>query len=360
MTQQEIQARQLEILAQVDGIPAGQINDALIRELAELNDMRRQATPATTAPSQIYSTKFLRLRETTFAEYIGQQRHVERVKDAIRTAQKTNKPLPHMAFISRAGSGKTTLAACIASELGGEAWSTTGSALDSLDSVAEFVQAVGKHGIAFIDEAHDLAKANMPIVSGLLPLLEDWKMHTSTSAYEVEPFTCIMATTDYGMLNKALRSRMGIPYQFDPYTPEELAKIARVHSLKKNMALTEDAALEIGKRARGNPRYCLNLMSECNNIAVANDTYLITPDVCDKAFDRLQIDSNGLTLQDRDLLCLLANGAVAMSRCAGTLGLDTKTYKETVEDYLFQQGLITINSKGRGLTEKGEKLTGGF
>lgn len=363
MNLKRLYKRQAKLFKVLDNKPIEQVDQSTLDKLQRVTDEIDTYLGIAPEPQEEVvepANKFLKLRETSFDEYIGQERHVERLKYAIHTARKRDKPLPHMAFTSQAGSGKTTLAACIANEMSGEAWATTGSALRSLDDIADLVQVVGRHGIAFIDEAHDLAKSDIPIISGLLPLLEDWKMHISTEKYRVsfsvEPFTCILATTNYGMLDQALISRMGIPYRFDEYTEEDLAQIALVHADKRRVALKEDAALEIGKRARGNPRKCLNLMMECNNIAIANGGGIITPEVCTRAFDILQIDPHGFTLQDKDLLLLLSNGSASAARCANAMRLDKVTYEKTVEPYLLDRGLIAVDSRGRKLTDKGETL----
>ena len=269
---------------------------------------------------------FAPLRLMTFYQFIGQERNVQRLMAAIKTAQAKDRPIPHMAFISQAGTGKTSLAACCASELNRTAVGTVGSSFRDMNDVLEMVTTVAG-GIAFIDEAHDLSKADASIVSGLLPLLEDWVCHTSTGATDVQPFTCIMATTSFGMLDRALRSRMGIPYQFDPYTVADMTKIVQIHADNVDATVTPELAYEIAKRSRGNPRFCLNLLRECHNATVAADAEEITEESCLAAFNTLGLDKNGLTQDDRKLLELLANGPCSLYRCAAYLGIDKTTFE---------------------------------
>lgn len=299
--------------------------------------------------------EFAPLRSMCFDDYIGQKRHIERLLAAINTALVKDRPMKHLAIISEAGMGKTSLAACCADALGRTALCTVGSALHTMDDVADLVDQVNG-GIAFIDEAHDLAKADLPIISGLLPLLEDYILHTASGSREVEPFTCVMATTSFGMLDRALRSRLGIPYSLDTYSEDEMAKIVVYHAQKQDILLDWTPALSIAYRSRGNPRYALNLLGECVNFAVSAERDAPNVADCNRAFEALCIDKNGLAGEDRNLLELLASGPCSLSKCASALGMDKRTFEETVESFMFRAGYITTNSRGRMLTKKGIEI----
>lgn len=317
-----------------------------MQQMRELRDFMGEDS------EDIQQIQFAPLRDMTFDEYIGQAGHVGRIKAAINTATRTGKTMPHVAFISEAGMGKTSMAACCAAELGRTALGTVGSALTTMKHVEALVeQADG--GIVFVDESHDLAKAGLPIVSGLLPLLEDFMLHTDTGSREVKPFTMIMATTSFGMLDKAIRSRMGIPYSFDTYTVKDMAQIVLLHAEKRDISLSTIAADEIALRSRGNPRYCLALLQECYNMAGQS---WVKIGACFKAFETLRIDEYGLRQDDRRLLELLSSGPCSLTRCATYVGLDKTTFQETIELFLFREGYITTNSRGRMLTDKGKEM----
>lgn len=299
---------------------------------------------------------FAELRQMTFASYVGQEKAVIRVKAAVKASKTTGKPLSHCAFIGPAGMGKTSLASCVADGLGRPALMTVGSALSSMERVAELIDAVNG-GIAFVDEAHDLARTDLPIVSGLLPLLEDFMLHTDAGSRPVVPFTMIFATTTFGLLDSAIRSRMGIPYELGDYTVEELAQIAQIHAAREMIPhLPEEVAIEVAKRCRGNPRTCGNLVKEAHNFCVADGRTDLTASDCKQAFAVLGIDDKGLTASDWKLLDLLRKKSCALSRCAGYLGMDRRTFEETVFPYLFKQGYVITSSKGLELTDEGIRI----
>jgi Holliday junction DNA helicase RuvB len=295
-------------------------------------------------------------RPSSLDYFIGQERHIRRLRIAITSAKKQSKPLPHMAFISPPGMGKTTLAFLVAKEMGGGFIPTTGSAMRSMPEIYKKIQGL-RGGVLFVDEAHDLARArDFPVVSALLPLLEDFVCYMPQGRLAVQPFTVILATTHYGQLDSALRSRMGIPYDLDPYEITHLSAIVINLQSKLNCAIDAEAAEMIAVRSRGQPRTAVNITRECHNYAVAMGTGRVAKDEVISTCKLLRIDQYGLTEDDRRILELLSNGPVSLSGCASYLSMDRKTFENVIEDFLFRQGYITRNSKGRDITEKGMEV----
>jgi Holliday junction DNA helicase RuvB len=295
-------------------------------------------------------------RPSSLEHFIGQERHVERLRIAIASSRKQTKPLPHMAFVSPPGMGKTTLAFLVAKEMGGGFIPTTGSAMRSMPEVYKRVQNL-RGGVLFVDEAHDLARTrDYPVVSALLPLLEDFVFYLPQGRLAVQPFTVILATTHYGQLDPALRSRMGIPYDLDPYGKHELSTIVLNLQGKLNCRIDGDAADMIAVRSRGQPRTAVNITRECHNYALATGADRIGADQVIAACELLRIDEYGLMEDDRKILNLLANGPVSLSGCASYLGMDRKSFENVIEDFLFREGYITRSSRGRDITEKGMEI----
>ncbi len=295
-------------------------------------------------------------RPSSLDQFIGQERHVERLRITITSSRKQSIPLPHMAFVSPPGMGKTTLAFLVAKEMSGGFIPTTGMAIRSMPEVYKKIQGL-RGGVLFIDEAHDLARArDFPVVSALLPLLEDFVCYLPQGRLAVQPFTVILATTHYGMLDPALRSRMGIPYDLDAYEMHELSDIVMNLQDKLNCKIDADAAEMIGARCRGQPRTAVNITRECHNYAIASGVERVSADEVLAACDLLRIDKYGLMEDDRKVLNLLSNGPVSLTGCASYLGMDKKTFENVIEDFLFREGYITRGSRGRDITEKGMEI----
>ncbi len=288
--------------------------------------------------SEPETPKFIELRPMRFDEFIGHAMIKERLIKTIFACQEKQVALPHMAFIGEPGLGKTSLAGCVAQEM----WpltsiATVGSAVTCMEDFDEMIYHVSNAGIIFVDEAHDLSKSG--VISGMLPLLEDWQLHTKSGSKKVDPFTLILATTDYGMLDRAIRSRLGFPYMLQPYNVLELTQVIENLAAGQNYNLAIPS-MEIAKRSRGNPRRAKILTKEVVNLGV-------------EAFDILGIDERGMDHVDKEILRILKNGPAALSRCALVAGLDTRTYVELHENFLFRAGYINISSRGRMITQDG-------
>jgi Holliday junction DNA helicase RuvB len=252
--------------------------------------------------------------------------------------------------------GKTTLAFLVAKEMSGGFIPTTGSAMRSMPEIYKKIQGL-RGGVLFVDEAHDLARArDVPIISALLPLLEDFVCYLPQGRLAVQPFTVILATTHYGQLDPAMRSRMGIPYDLDPYERDELCRIVTNLQSKLNCRIDAEAAEMIAVRSRGQPRTAVNITRECHNYAIATGADQLGREEVLAACKLLRIDEYGLMEDDRRILNLLSNGPVSLTGCASYLGMDRKSFENTIEDFLFREGYITRGSRGRDITEKGMEI----
>ena len=81
---------------------------------------------------------------------------------------------------------------------------------------------------------------------------------------------------------------------------------------------------------------------------------VITKDVAVTALDLLEVDTQGLDNQDRELLFLLMEkfdgGPVGLKTMAAALGEDEGTIEEVYEPYLIQNGFLQRTPKGRMVT----------
>jgi Holliday junction resolvasome RuvABC ATP-dependent DNA helicase subunit len=89
--------------------------------------------------------------------------------------------------------------------------------------------------------------------------------------------------TRAGLLTTPLRDRFGIPLRLEFYTVEELEKIVRRNAWVLAIAISDDGANEIARRARGTPRIAGRLLRRVRDFAaVDNDrsfTVRLTPEL---------------------------------------------------------------------------------
>ena len=183
-----------------------------------------------------------------------------------------------------------------------------------------------------------------------------------TVRIELQPFTLVGATTRLGLLTTPLRDRFGIPVRLQFYTVAELHRIVTRGAGLLGVAITEDGAGEIARRARGTPRIAGRLLRRVLDFALVEADGRITREVAAGALDRLGVDGLGLDAADRRYLSIIAEnyggGPVGVETIAAAMSESRDAIEEVIEPYLLQQGLIQRTPRGRMLAEKGWRHLG--
>ena len=133
-----------------------------------------------------------------------------------------------------------------------------------------------------------------------------------------QAFTLVGATTRAGLLTTPLRDRFGIPLRLEFYTVEELERIVRRNARVLAIAISDDGANEIARRARGTPRIAGRLLRRVRDFAAVDNEPEITRGVADKALRLLDVDAIGLDTMDRRYL-----ETIAISFGGGPAGIET-------------------------------------
>ena len=300
------------------------------------------------------------LRPQYLSEYIGQKKVKDNLHIFIEAAKKRNEPLDHLLLYGPPGLGKTTLSTIVANEMGVNIKITSGPAIEKPGELAAILNNLSDNDILFIDEIHRLSTQ---VEEVLYPAMEDYAIDVvigkgagaRSIRLDLPRFTLIGATTRVGMLSAPLRDRFGMVDKLEFYTHDDLREIVMRSAKVLGVDIDEEGALEIARRSRGTPRLANRLLKRCRDYAeVCHDGH-IDHDVAKAALDKLQVDSMGLDVNDRNILMTMiekfAGGPVGLDTLAAAVGEDPGTIEDVYEPYFIMNGFINRTPRGRVVTD---------
>ena len=301
----------------------------------------------------------LTLRPQHWDEYIGQDHVKKNLKILIEAAKKRSDPVEHILLSGPAGLGKTTMAHLIAREMNTNVRVTSGPAIERVGDLASVLTNLLPHDILFIDEIHRLNKL---VEEVLYPAMESRTIDiiigkgpsARTLQLELPPFTLIAATTRTGLLSSPLRSRFGMAFRLDFYSPQDIEKIVARSARILGIPIEADAAVRLARSSRFTPRVANRLLKRMRDYAQVHGQGIITDDIAQKTLALLEIDEKGLEPMDRRLLEVIVTkfngGPVGLQTLAAASFEEVDSLEEVYEPYLMQLGSLERTSRGRVAT----------
>lgn len=299
-------------------------------------------------------------RPSAIDALVGQQAVVEQVRVALDAARADARPFDHALLVGPAGCGKTTVAHCVAREVGGTLHEVLGQTLETPADLNFLLLGARNRDVVFVDEAaltppeqqHSLLLA---LDQGKL-LLGGGRTGRSPQSIPLARFTLLLATTDEYRLLAPLTQRMKMCLRFTFYGEAELVELLgqRCHAL--GWPVDPGVLPRVARRSRGTPRLALRLAEAAWRVARSRGEARITAAFLRRACDLEGIDPLGLDATQQDYLRVVAGGAGRLNVIASRLGLPARTVSEVVEPYLIRSGLVEKDeSSKRLLTQRGRE-----
>lgn len=286
------------------------------------------------------------LRPTTFADIVGQEETVKRLKINSNGCKISGGVMPHVLIDGPPGLGKTTIAGAISSELGVDLVTCNAANLRSVKSILPYLMGISPRSVLFIDEIHRLPKL---VEEFLYPVMEDFKLaitvEDNTEEIDLPQFTIVGATTSGGSLSQPFYDRFAIKEHLKFYTESELAKLAGLNAVKWNMNISEEDLLEIAKRSKGTPRILNSRLSWYRNYVLS-----VGSDSIDTIFETQGIDRFGMDAYDRLYMETLEKNTgnpLGLKSISSMTGIAMDTIENSIEPYLVRQGYVIRTQKGR-------------
>jgi Holliday junction DNA helicase RuvB len=300
------------------------------------------------------------LRPERFAQYVGQETLIRKLRIAVEAARSRKEPVDHTLLHGPPGLGKTTLAHVIANEVGAQVHVTNGPALTKGADLVGILTKLNQGDVLFIDEIHRLSAV---IEEYLYPAMEDFKVdvtldqgsHARTVTIPLPQFTLIGATTRIGLLTGPMRGRFGIAEHIEFYSHDALHEILRANAAKLKLESDDKALWELARRSRGTPRVANRLLRRVRDYATVEGDGKLTLPITKAALELAGIDDKGLDDQDRQFLRTIIEvyegGPTGIEAVAATMGEERDTLEDVIEPYLLQNAFVIRTRQGRRATK---------
>ncbi len=306
------------------------------------------------------------LRPRRLEEFVGQREVKANLSLAVRAAQGRGEAVDHVLLSGLPGLGKTTLAHIVARESDAHLHEAAAPTLQRAADLAGILTRLEAGDVLFIDEVHRLPTGVEEYLYAamedfVLDIMIDHGAAARSVRVDLPRFTLIGATTREGLLTAPFRSRFGIHERLEPYAVQELTDIVCRSAEILAVAISDDAAALLAKRARGTPRIANRFLKRVRDLAQVEANNYISPEVAAEGLRRMGVDDHGLTRVDRTILRSIARGgglALGLKTLSAAVGEDERTLEDVYEPHLLREGLVVKTPQGRRLTPRGAALIG--
>lgn len=298
-----------------------------------------------------------------FSKSLIGQTDVSRKLDFFTASNGNDTPFPTMLFSGSQGLGKTFTSHIVAKALNRKLVEVNCGDLDEPEQFYEDIilrQVQGTQPVTILlDEAHKMSKK---VGTELLTITNPNGDFSNSVVYkdfnlvfDMRKINVILATTDANMLLRPLVNRCEEIY-FSLYKHSDLLRILKLYLNGCRIDVSRDIKERIGYACRGRARTAFLLAQNIRRQCKIHDVKVLTNETWEDLANTFGIHALGLNNREVRLLKLLAKeGVLSCSSLAVKLGVTEDNIKDEWEQRPKELGLVETTSKGRSLTQNGEK-----
>jgi Holliday junction DNA helicase RuvB len=233
------------------------------------------------------------LMPSLFSDFVGQKRVVARIEIVIAAAKQRGEAVSHILLCGLPGLGKATLAYIIANAMGSNVKHVTdGSIIQRSSDLAGLLTNLEEGDVLYIDEIHNLPKKIEELLCFAmrdfqLDVTIDQGPNARSVRLNLPRFTVIGSAPRKEKLSTTLLYRFPIIENFDNYSVDELAIIARRFAKLLKIEIDEAVDIKIARSSDGTPLDILNRLQHFRDYARVKGSEKITLDIATAASEML-------------------------------------------------------------------------
>lgn len=292
-------------------------------------------------------------RPDEWNDFVGQDRMKTRMLISIEAAMSQARRMDDVLLIWPPGTGKTTLARLIATEMCYDfATLTMPVKPDRLFDVVEELE----HGVLFLDEIHAAPRAFQEL---LQPALEEDRVLLTPDGYEIDMSGIVVIAATVPEFSRKvlepLKQRFLIRPDWEPYTHAEISGILAGMAVRLGFELEPEVCDGLASACGSTPRLAKRFVKAARDLVTVNHHVSAA-----SVLDHVGVDADGLTGDHLEYLHTIKaqKGTMGLRNLANMMCMNPAAI-EDLERTLARKGLIHLGSTGRRLTPAGRlKLKG--